>query len=47
MAFKIKGKKMYPISVFAKCCCGAWQACTQQPEKTKAPPQNFISFMSN
>jgi len=21
MAFKIKGKEMYPIFVFAKCCC--------------------------
>jgi len=53
MAFKIEGKEMYPIFVFAKCFSSllsgkAWQACAQQTEKnhshtnSAAPHQVYV-----
>jgi len=51
MAFKIKGKEMYPIYVFTMCCwsvrckCKAWKACTLQTEKPL--PHNLCSFISS
>ena len=51
MAFKIEGKEMYPIFVFAKCCWSvhskvyskAWQAFAQQTEKSHSHTTSAVS----
>ena len=51
MAFKLDGKEMYPIFVFAKCfwSCSSllsgkvWQACSQQTEKKHSHTNSAVS----